>query len=928
MNSFKINAKSRVLLFHLVAIIILSSCNNYKTEELVLAEKSIPDEIDYNFHVRPILSDKCFACHGPDKAKQEAGLRLDTWEGATTELQQTAGKYAIVPGKPGKSIAFERIMTSDPETVMPPYESHLKLTSEEKAIIARWIEQGAKYKDHWAFQLPEKTNNSKKLSETVNAIDNYVQRKLAENELDLNDQAEKEILLRRVSFDLTGLPPTLEELDSYTSGKKSYGEMVDYYLASEAYGEKMASEWLDLARYADTHGYQSDGRRRMWPWRDWVIKAFNENMPYDKFVKWQLAGDKYPDPTLEQMIATGFNRNHLINVEGGIIAEEYRVEYVLDRTNTLGKAFLGLSLECARCHDHKYDPISQKEYFETSYFFNNVDEMGQGQRDFGEAQPPSVMLTSEEEDNLLLFLEQQTQKAEKNFKNAVVASENDYEQWVRKINLKSVLKSHTINPIDSYSFENPKEFKSVKGVKGKAVEFDGGSGLYFPGKLNFERYDSFSYSFYIKAPEPNGTLNFFTHSTGEFGGFRGIEMQMVDNQLEFRMSHIYPNNAIRVRTKETVRENQWIHVGITYDGSSKAKGLRIFFDGKLQEMSVLRDNLYKSIIPYHHEYSDNTFGIVFGFQGNAQGFAGGALDEFKIYDKELSEVEINILALNTEFTNKLFSSSKNELIENADVKEFYLLRKSNLVNEQKLKLTMARKIQNDTLSNIPEVMVMTDIQDSIRKTYVLDRGNYDAHGEEVGPGLPKALIPKSENQPKTRMELAEWLVSKENPLTARVTVNRFWQSLFGRGLVETSNDFGSQGSLPTHPELLDWLAIEFVESGWDVKQLMKLIVMSKTYQQSSQADPKLIEKDPNNELLARGPRFRLSAEMIRDNILAASGLLVKKVGGPSVKPYQPEAFGKRRPHLLGKIGTNKDQEMIFIAGASILIGEEPSHHLQ
>lgn len=887
-------------------ILLGIACNNYKTEELVLAEKSIPDDIDYNFHVRPILSDKCFACHGPDKAKQEAGLRLDTWEGATTELLQTPGEYAIIPGKPGKSMAFLRIMSTDPETVMPPFESHLKLTHEEKAIIARWIEQGASYKDHWAFQFPKKTIDKK----NDNGIDYYVEKKLTVNALDYSPQADKEILLRRVSFDLTGLPPTLEELDSFISGKKDYGDMVDHYLASDAYGEKMATEWLDLARYADTHGYQSDGRRRMWPWRDWVIKAFNDNMPYDQFVKWQLAGDKYPDPTLEQMIATGFNRNHLINVEGGIIAEEYRVEYVLDRTNTLGKAFLGLSFECARCHDHKYDPISQKEYFETSSFFNSIDEMGQGQRDFGEAQPPSVLLTTEEEDNILLFLEQQTQQVEKNLKDVLKKSDKEYEEWAGNIDLNSILKTHTINAIDSYSFEKPKEFKSVKGVKGNAVEFDGGSGLYYPGKVNFERYMPFSYSFYIKAPEPNGALNFFTHSTGEFGGFRGIEMQLVDNQLEFRMSHIYPNNAIRLRTVESVKENQWVHVGVTYDGSSEAKGLRVFFDGVPQEMSVLRNNLYKSIIPYHNEYSNDTFGIVFGFQGNAQGFADGALDEFNIYDKELSQIEINVLAKNTNFIETLLSRSKDELFSDKHVKEFYSLRKSKLIKAQKIKLAKTRKIQNDTLTNIPEVMVMKDIQDSIRKTYVLERGNYDAHGEEVGPGLPKALIPNSEDQPKTRMELAEWLISKENPLTGRVTVNRFWQSLFGRGLVETSNDFGSQGSLPTHPELLDWLAVQFMNSGWDVKQLMKLMVMSRTYQQSSQAGPELLEKDPKNELLARGPRYRLSAEMIRDNILAASGLLVKKVGGPSVKPYQPEGLWEEKATFIGenryKQGTGDD----------------------
>ncbi|WP_242202025.1 DUF1553 domain-containing protein [Aestuariivivens insulae] len=904
----KVNAA--VLLFF--SILFAVACNDYKTEELVLAEKAIPKKIDYNFHVRPILSDKCFACHGPDKAKQEAGLRLDTWEGATKELNQTPGEHAIVPGSPGKSVAFQRMMSTDPETVMPPIESHLTLTNEEKAIIARWIDQGAEYEDHWAFQFPNYSGPVKndENGSGENGIDYYVQKKLTANGYEFSPMADKETLLRRLSFDLTGLPPSLEELDRFISGKKTYGEMVDHYLASSSYGEKMATEWLDLARYADTHGYQSDGPRRMWPWRDWVINAYNENMPYDQFIKWQLAGDKYPNPTMEQMIATGFNRNHLINVEGGIIAEEYRVEYVLDRTNTFGKAFLGLSFECARCHDHKYDAISQKEYFETSYFFNSVDEVGQGQRDFGQAQPPSILMTTEEEEKILLFLEKQTQKAKKEMEDLLVNSSKDYEQWVNSVNLKNMLSSIAPKPMDHYSFENPKEFKSVPGIKGKAVQFDGGSGLYFPGKTNFERSSPFSYSFYIKAPAPNGALNFFTHSTGEYGGFRGIEMQLVDNKLEFRMSHMFPNNAIRVQTTETVEENQWVHVGITYDGSSKAAGVRIFLDGTPQKTLVLRDNLYKSIIPYHHENSNDTFGIVFGFQGNAQGFPDGALDEFEIYDKELSELEINLLAKNTAFVENVLKLSKEELLDNKYLNEFYFLRKNSKAQERRKQLAKTRKILNDTITTIPEVMVMKDIQDSIRKTYVLERGNYDSHGEEVGPGLPKALIPSPDEQPKTRMELAEWLVSKENPLTARVIVNRFWQSLFGRGLVETSNDFGRQGSLPTHPELLDWLSVQFTESGWNVKKLMKLMVMSRTYQQSSQASPELLEKDPNNEFLARGPRYRLSAEMIRDNILAASGLLVKKVGGPSVKPYQPEGLWQEKATFIGenkyKQGTGDD----------------------
>ncbi|SMG41218.1 Planctomycete cytochrome C [Arenibacter troitsensis] len=886
----------------ILVLVSLTACNNYKTEELILADNTIPDKIDYNIHVRPILSDKCFACHGPDKAKQKAGLRLDLRDAAIGELPKSPGKYAIVPGKPAKSQLFNRIITTDLSIIMPPMESHLDLSSKDKAILTRWIEQGAEYQEHWAFQSPKKYSPPKLENKemAVNEIDHFVLKKLMENGLQFNKIADKEVLLRRLSFDLTGLPPLMEDLNQFISGQKTYEEMVDNYLQSNAYGEKMAVDWLDLARYADTHGYQSDGPRRMWPWRDWVINAYNNNMPYDQFIKWQMAGDKFPNPSQDQMIATGFNRNHLINVEGGIIAEEYRVEYVLDRTNTLGTALLGLSFECARCHDHKYDPISQKEYYETSYFFNSVDEMGQGQRDDGEVQPPSMLLTDKDIDNILLFMDMQTKEAEKKLDSVLDNSTEEYKQWANTVNLKNLVQGPVPNEIESFTFEDSKNFKSVEGIKGKAVEFDGEGGLYYPGKIDFDRYDPYSFSFWIKPPEPNGTYNFFAKSTGEYGGFRGIEMQLVDNQLEMTLAHRYPNNSIGVRTNAPLKTSEWTHVGITYDGSSKASGAQIFFNGKKQESLVLRDNLHKTIIPHTWDSKTKTYGYVFGHQDNAQGFPGGALDEFKIFDFQLSQIEIGLLAGDEDLTAQISSLSPKEREVDKKLREFYFLRKNNKTHNLRKELLEVRKAQNDTLTKIPEVMVMKDIKDSIRKTYILDRGSYDAHGEEVGPGIPKVLLAPGAAPPKTRMELAEWLVDSSNPMTSRVTVNRFWQNLFGKGIVETSNDFGSQGSLPTHPKLLDWLAIEFIESGWNVKSLIKKMVMSQTYRQSSNISKELYDKDPKNELLARGPRHRLSAEMIRDNILAASGLLVKKVGGPSVKPYQPEGLWQEKATFVGE----------------------------
>lgn len=588
-----------------IGIIVFSLATCDSGSEPGGANVGIPDVVDYNFHIRPILSDKCFACHGPDNNTREAGLRLDTEEGAYGALADHPDMFAIVPGKPEDSEVYHRLVTDDDTYRMPPVSSNLTLTTHEIDLVTKWIEQGAVYKPHWAFTVPTKTKLPDGEQWAVNEIDHFVLDKMKGVGFKPNPAAENYHILRRVSLDLTGLPPTAEQIDRFLAddSPEAYEKMVDELLASTAYGERMALHWLDVARYADSYGYQDDDIRTQWPWRDWVIHAFNKNMPYDQFITWQLAGDLLPNATKEQILATAFNRNHKITEEGGVIEEEYRVAYGLDKTNTFAKGILGITMECAQCHDHKYDPFSQKNYYSLFAFFNNTTEKGlEGLVNSGPSKTPRLTITQE---------------------------------------------------------------------------------------------------------DLNGMLDFV---------------------------------------------NKW---------------------------------------------------------------------------DEKEEVSVSIMG---------------EL-------------------------------------------------DTLRPTFILDRGVYDSPTERVYPGTPESVLPfDSLKFAQNRLGLAQWTFSKDNPLTARVFVNQIWALFFGKGLVPTIADFGNQGELPSHPELLDWLAVDFQEKGWDIKRLVKQFVMSATYRQSSQINDKHREKDPDNRYYARAVRIRLPAETVRDQVLASSGLLNRIIGGPSVKPYQPEGI--------------------------------------
>ena len=880
------------------------------------ASEKIPDKIDFNFHVKPILSDKCFACHGPDMNDQKAGLRLDTREGATTALGDEKDHYAVVPGKPRKSQVYFRINSDDPDLKMPPPESNLVLNDTEIAIITKWIEQGAEYKPHWSFIKPQKPEPPD-IGESNNAkspIDNFVISRLRQSGLKLSGEADKETLIRRLSFDLTGLPPSLTEIDSFLADNSvnAYEKVVDRLLASKAYGERMAAIWMDVARYADSDGYLDDKHRDFTPWRDWVIKVFNENMPYDQFVTWQLAGDLIPDATKESILATAFNRLHRKNSEAGIIFEEYRTEYVADRTHTFGKAFLGLSLECARCHDHKYDPISQKEYYSVFGFFNSTHEIGTAVYGPGQTPGPSLLLTTKEQQQIIDFIDKEIAGDEHLLKQRKQSTGTDFKSWNKASNIEINDLEKRVNKslIAHYPFDRvykkdqdisltpnvsgnkiPAKIKEPlirSGRKGKAFFMDDFSALQLGEKTGwFERTDPFSVELWLHPDTLYDQVGIFFHCENLRLGFKGYSFHLNHNRLQFIIAHSWPSNALQVTTKQAIPIRDWTHITITYDGSSKANGVKIYMNGELAEVENDYDNLYKSILyePDIHTYG--FAGFVMGDREKVKLFKQGGVDELKIYNRELTPLEVLYTHHAGNFSNIFKNRGSEE--QQALLHDYYLTHHDKASNMLKDSLKVKRDRLNKLISDVKEIMVMGDLPEP-RPTYLLERGVYDARGQQVFPGVPDNVFPFNKDLPSNRLGLSKWLFDKDNPLTARVFVNRIWQMYFGKGIVTTSEDFGNQGALPSHPKLLDWLAVSFMESGWDLKKMHKTIVMSATYRQSSAITEELIEKDPENVLLARAPRYRLPAEMIRDNVLAISGLLVNKAGGSSAYPYQPEGL--------------------------------------
>lgn len=903
----------------LLLVIILGACKNKDYKAYIDKVNSLPERVDFNYHIKPILSDRCFACHGPDKNSRSTDFRLDTEEGAFAALTESGGAKAIVAGDPHNSEIFRRITSKDPEYVMPPPESNLTLTDREVALIAKWIEQGAEWKNHWSFIPLEETPVPEVVNKEwpKNTIDNFVLARLEQEGMQPSPPADKERLLRRVSFDLTGLPPTLEEIDAFLADESpdAYEKVVDRLIASPAYGERMAIDWMDVSRYADSHGYQADGLREMWPWRDWVIKSFNENLPFDKFVVWQLAGDLLPDAKREQILATGFNRNHALNSEAGAIDEEFRNEYVFDRTNTFGTAFLGLTMECARCHDHKYDPISQKDYFQLSAFFNTVKELGVASSD-GNA-GPTVLLPEKDVEEKLNFINEQIAKQEELMRKhrEQRAADRRYDFTFQRTSTAKPVSSGLVAhyPLDeikdktSPNLADPKlparisgEPELTKGAVNKGMRFDNEYDFLSLPKVGFfEKTQPFSIGVWVKPERKDDYQEILGNAGTKNPYWRGYEVFLDStNRVSVRLTHALPHNYVQITTVDAIPLHEWTHFMFTYDGSGKASGLTVYLNGEAARTTTDYDELYKSILPVNKGFQleERPIRVAKSYRAYTgdNGVFEGSIDDIRIYNRRLTSGEVARVYGTDPLSQALATpAGKRTRAQEEMILDYYLAHYDKEYQGYLETMFKLRTQELELMKDVQEVMVMRDMK-MPRKTFLLNRGVWDSPAEEVFPGTPESVLAFSDNLPKNRLGLAQWLVDPKNPLFSRVTVNRFWRQYFGRGLVNTINDFGSQGALPTHPELLDWLAYEFIRSGWDVKAFQKMIVMSATYQQSSSADEALLANDPHNELLARGPSHRLPAEMIRDNALAASGLLVRKIGGPSVKPYQPEGLWEEK----------------------------------
>ncbi len=892
-----------------------------------------PKGVDFNRDIRPILSDNCFTCHGPNEGDRQANLRLDIKEGGAFDPRD--GYRVIVPGSSAESRLYQKISAKDEAERMPPVMSGRTLTTKQIELIREWIDQGARWETHWAFATPQRplAPEVKNQRWPRNEIDRFVLARLEREGLKPAHEADKATLLRRVTLDLTGLPPTPAEVKAFLADQSpgAYDKVVDRLLASPHYGERMAMQWLDLARYADTHGYHIDSQRDMWRWRDWVIQAFNRNLPFDEFTMEQLAGDLLPNPTQEQKLATAFDRNHMINFEGGAIPEEYHNEYVVDRLDTTATVWMGTTLACARCHDHKYDPFRQRDFYRFYAFFNGVPEKGlDGQR--GNA-VPVMQLPSAEQQHQLDDLKKKIAGVKEAMPQKEIASlQADWE--------KTAL---TTIPSDTHGglvalFEFEKDLADTSGrnlpakvlrggvtygygAVGKAAEISGEADVELGDVDSFDPSHQFTLAFWFS---PGSKFEMAVlQKIDDPKTRRGFELLLDDTEwvgwqkrsshIIVRLIHSWPDDAIEIRTKERVRFRM-PHVTLTYDGSGKAAGLQVFLDGKPQEVEIVKDHLTGPISSARPlEVGNKELGKAFK----------GRMDDLRIYNRVLAVPEIEQLAIHQparalvsglsgaceEFSHlkdsEVLVESDDPLVEQSKVdtpaygiKEQCESEKDGLrdyfltwvapENYRKLHAELkGLKEQKAELDKaIPDIMVMEDMSQP-RETHILARGDYRNKGEIVTPGVPSVLPPLPAGAPPNRLGLAKWLIDPSNPLTARVSANRYWQLCFGTGIVKTSEDFGSQGDSPSHPELLDWLATEFVRTGWDVKAMMRLIVTSATYRQSSRVTPELHEKDPENRLLARGPRFRLPAEIVRDNALSVSGLLNPSVGGPSMFPYQP-----------------------------------------
>ena len=855
-------------------------------------------KVDFSKDIRPILSDRCFHCHGPDAHDRKGKLRLDVPHGPDGAFRENKGSISIKPKDLEKSELWYRIITDDEDDVMPPLDSHKEpLSDKEKELVKNWILQGANWESHWSFSKPNqnKLPAVKKKAWAKNEVDHFVLSKLEKSGLEPQQEAKKHELIRRVSLDLTGLPPSPNEVNQFINDKRenSYEIMLNKYFDSPHYGERMAQSWMDISRYGDTSVYHADGPRTMWPWRDWVIDSYNNNLPFNEFTKLQIAGDYYKNPKADpEEFATAFLRNNGTTDEGGAFDEEYRVEYVVDRLSTVSQVWLGLTMECAQCHDHKYDPISQKEFFQMYAFFNASSDKGMQTRR-GNAVPTVPAKLTMEESQRKSFLQSQKEKHQKSMDDFKKNHPTKVTEWIQKNQKNKALAENLKHyfPLDEAGgkgIKDPIHLSTIGKLEGKFLKTnsrDKHKGIRLDGKTNFkfgqvgefiDNNTPFSYGVWVKVNDPSGFQVPFAKMDSK-NSYRGFDLFHSGGKFGMHLINTWPSNCIKVQSKEKFPTKQWVHLFVTYDGSNKAEGVKLYLNAKEVEITVNNNNLSqttKSKIPFRigkrevgHPYKNE-------------------LDDIRIYSKTLTAKEVkavmNFNSIDTLLAaHKINSKVGVKTIENHyfnSVDKDYIKIKNNFNNQVNAIKTLDSK----------NVMVMRDLP-SMRKTYVLDRGQYDSpkKDEEIFMGTPSIFPPMKEDYPKNRLGLAQWILDPQNPLTSRVTVNRYWSMLFGEGLVKSVTDFGSQGTWPSHPKLLDWLAVEFVKKNWNVKGILKKIMMSATYRQSSVASKLSFGKDPANTLLSRGARFRLQGDFIRDLALKASGLWLNKIGGEGVKPYQP-----------------------------------------
>lgn len=872
---------------------------------ILLSAAPFPELIDFNRDIRPIFADVCYACHGPDKNKRKAELRLDLEDGVFRERK---GVRPVVAKALGESELYVRIISDDSDEVMPPPESQRKLSPRQISLIKKWIEQGAKWQGHWAFVPPKKPAFPKIKNNKWprNGIDHFVLAWLERAGKQPSPEAKRATLLRRVSLDLTGLPPTPAEVSAFIQDKTpgAYGKAVDRLLASSRYGERMAFRWLDAARYSDTSGYQTDGPRTMWRWRDWVIEAFNRNMPYDQFTIEQLAGDLLPSPTLDQRIATGFNRNHRGNAEGGSIPEEFQVEYVVDRVDTTATIWMGLTLGCARCHEHKYDPFSQKEFYQLYAFFNNIPEHGRALKYANS--PPFLKTPTRKQQAELAKLDQQLAAATKVFKAMQPEIGRKRKTWEKSLLARDApgwaptsglvarfpLDGNIVNEKSKQKGDQFKEGKPVfaNGRIGKAAMFDGkrfiDANSTTAQETNFGYFSRFTLSMWVW-PESDGAILTRTNDESKEAGW-GI--WLVDDRVQVNLVKRWLDDSLRMETTARLQLKKWHHIAVTYDGHPIPEGLRVYVNGRLQKMKLNLDMLNQDFVAREDP-------LRIGATGGPLPRFRGRIDEVRIYKRVLRSEEVATLSA-PDGLSELAAFEKPTKEQKTALRLAFLEQFGPVkIREAFGRVLQLRQKRAAMIETFPTTMVMQDMARP-RETHLLIRGAYDRIGEKVTAATPATLPPMPKGAPRNRLGFARWLMDPRHPLTARVAVNQFWQLYFGRGIVKTVEDFGSQGDWPSHPQLLDWMATEFVNGGWDVKALQKLIVTSATYRQSSRIrnDEGRVrngkDTDPENILLSRGPRLRLSADMIRDQALFLSGLLNEKIGGPSVKPYQPAGLWK------------------------------------